>query len=1009
MKPKFNPFLRSALLTAAVVLCGTAVHAQTNYTWNGTTSTDWATGSNWTGSVVGGTNGTFNARLNVYSGTNQTLTYSSAQGTTVYANSAGRGLVIGNTGFAAGSMIITGGTLSTLGSTQGDVIGNVLDGTLTVSGGSFIGTDAGTGVGINATSGTSILTVSGSGSATVATLTLGALSSVVNLNTGGTLAANSISSGTGTSTFNFNGGTLVARTGTNAFMNGLTKAYVLSGGAKIDTNGNDITIGQALLTGTANDGGLTKSGSGTLKLSSDGMGTNPKNTFTGGTVINGGTLEIFGRSADNGGYTSLGTGAVTINNGGTLVAANDWALGNEWNVGNVGTVTVNAGGTLTLNTAGNTIRNGLVLNGATVNGSGVNNDWGGLYLRNTYVTVGGSATSSISVDTALNATTTMTVGAGSQLNYSGKIHNKIGATGGITKEGTGTLTLSGSNSYSGVTDIKAGTLVADNGTALGTGGWSGSTMTWVRDGATLALQGNISLDEHMHVTGTGVGGLGAIRSLSGNNALTMTNNNSGSGPGLAIDGNTTIGVDADTLTLTGFYHDSGSYGITKVGNGTLKLTQGSTYTGDTTISAGTLQIGNGGAGGSLYSPSVSSGNLTFGSAGAIVNNGALVYNIAGGSVNVNKTISGTGSLSVTGDRSVNFAAGTSIRTTGSQTYTATATSGRFYGFNLADNATVTLTSTAGNISMTGMLGTANGNTGNLAINTSAGNGSVTLNTAVGVSGVDYGINSLTVNAGTGTITLGTHNGQNWGTVNTVSLTGGAINSTANMAGFTTLTVTNSAASAFSGNLTASGGSLVKNGGGVLTLTGSNSYTGSTTVGAGTLVLSGNNTIGAVNVNGGSVLFSGGNSTINGNINLNVEGGSGLSFTGGVVTMNQLNFAVTGNPGEAFTISGTAEVHANGGVISQSWRGSSGMFLNGGTLLTPWIASNSSTTSWLNDRAYIHFNGTKIVATANQADFIQLAGGANYGNENFAKLNATTTFDTAGYGIGIGVEFRVPAA
>ena len=185
-----------------------------------------------------------------------------------------------------------------------------------------------------------------------------------------------------------------------------------------------------------------------------------------------------------------------------------------------------------------------------------------------------------------------------------------------------------------------------------------------------------------------------------------------------------------TATIAGLNNSSGT--LTKTGNGTLNLTDNSDYSGNTTINAGTLNIGNGGNSGSLYSAAVSSGNLTFGSAGAIINNSALVYNLAGGDVIVNQTISGTGTLSVTGDRSVHFAAGTSITTDGSQTYSATATGGRYYGFNLADGATVTLTSTAGDISMTGYLGTANESTGNLIIDTSAGNGNVTLNTPAGV-------------------------------------------------------------------------------------------------------------------------------------------------------------------------------------------------------------------------------------------------------------------------------------
>ena len=101
-------------------------------------------------------------------------------------------------------------------------------------------------------------------------------------------------------------------------------------------------------------------------------------------------------------------------------------------------------------------------------------------------------------------------------------------------------------------------------------------------GATLALQGSITGNVHMHIAGAGVGGLGAIRSLSGNNALT---------PNFALDGNSTFGVEADTLSISSvIYHDSGSYGITKVGAGTLALTGANTYTGDTTVTEGTLAV-----------------------------------------------------------------------------------------------------------------------------------------------------------------------------------------------------------------------------------------------------------------------------------------------------------------------------------------------------------------------------------------------------------------------------------
>jgi autotransporter-associated beta strand protein len=241
--------------------------------------------------------------------------------------------------------------------------------------------------------------------------------------------------------------------------------YSLTGGT-IDLGGAfrvvQTNVNASIISSLTN-GGLIKQGGGTLSLTSTGTSGTPVNTFTAGTVISGGTLEIYGRSADNGGFTSLGTGPVTINTGATLVSASDWTTGNEWNGGNVGTITVNAGGTWTINGAGNTVRSGLLLNGGTVNGSGASPDWGGMYLKNTSVTVGGAATSSISVDTVLNATTGITVGSGSQLNYSGKLHNQIGSTGGITKNGDGTLNLSGNNTYTGTTTTQGGLLEISGG------------------------------------------------------------------------------------------------------------------------------------------------------------------------------------------------------------------------------------------------------------------------------------------------------------------------------------------------------------------------------------------------------------------------------------------------------------------------------------------------------------------------------------------------------------------
>ena len=269
MKSKSNPFLRSALLTATLAFAGAANHAQaeTRYQWNGspTASSDWTTTENWsaTGGLLtagpGQTGASSDSRLSVFNGTGQALTYAAAQGTTVYANTIGRGLVISSASDLAanGSMEITGGSFSTLGSLTQDVIGNAATGLLTVSGnGIFIGAGTsagGTVLGLNSGNWISTLTVSGTGSATLTKLQMSAGTATVNLD-GGTLTANEIVdvndvgvTGNSNTTFNFNGGRLTAGSGAvTAFMTGLSNAYVKSGGAKIDT-GVGITIGQALL------------------------------------------------------------------------------------------------------------------------------------------------------------------------------------------------------------------------------------------------------------------------------------------------------------------------------------------------------------------------------------------------------------------------------------------------------------------------------------------------------------------------------------------------------------------------------------------------------------------------------------------------------------------------------------------------------------------------------------------------------------------------------------------
>jgi len=425
--------------------------------------------------------------------------------------------------------------------------------------------------------------------------------------------------------------------------------YTLTGGT-IDLGGAFRIVqtdASASIVSSLANGGLIKQGSGTLSLTSTGMSGSAVNTFAAGTVISGGTLEIYGRSADNGGFTSLGTGPVTIQNGATLVSANDWATGNEWNGGNVGTITIEAGGTWTVNGAGSTVRNGLVLNGGTVNGSGVNADWGGLYLRSTSISAAGAATSSVSVDTALNSTTPFNVGAGGQLNYSGPIHNRIFTTGGIAKNGEGTLTLTGNNTYTGPTTSQGGLLQITGGNhTLGAATTNGGNMSFGGNAvATLASYtananwNTLSLGGNADVTFTGGltltnlstayrfnGGILRTPSIRGSQVVWEATNS-----GVFFNGTEVFATqdNADFITMNGweswnvlwiqpgagaiintngfnigiqrpFCDRDGAGQLTKKGAGTLKLHRVESppgrFTGGTTVEQGTLDLTGGSSG-----------------------------------------------------------------------------------------------------------------------------------------------------------------------------------------------------------------------------------------------------------------------------------------------------------------------------------------------------------------------------------------------------------------------------
>ncbi len=492
---------------------------------------------------------------------------------------------------------------------------------------------------------------------------------------------------------------------------------------------------------------------------------------------------------------------------------------------------------------------------------------------------------------------TLTIGGTGNVTIQGQIaNNSAGAAINIEKSGSGRLTLSGSNTYTGTTSISAGIIRVSSATALGTtaGGVS------VASGSALELTGGITIGaESLGLSGSGISSGGALRNISGSNTYQGA---------ITLNSDSRINSDADTLTLsaniTGVHNltiggagnstASGVIGtstgmLTKDGTGTLILSGGNTYSGGTVFNAGTIQVGNANA-------LNSSGNLTFGG-------GALRY--------------GTG---ITEDFS------SRIKNSGSAIIIDT------NGENITFGSVVDSSNTGGL--------TKNG-TGDLTLSgANAFTGNVTLNTGRLILGNDSAMGgatgSIVIYSGTLDVTaartLSGNKAQNWngnftfGGSNTLNMGSGAVTLGAN----STVTVSASTLTV-GGDVSGTGFGLAKSGAGSLVLSGSNSYTGATTINSGTVVFDGANALSA-----STSLLNAGTATLS-----FLDGATNNITTSGGLTLNNSTFIfdLSGasadrlNFGGSATLSGTNTININ--FLSAASAGNFTLFTAAGGLNSSW--------------------------------------------------------------------------